>query len=439
MDMKNKKYKKLHPAEIVDIYPALSEEERVLVIESSDKEKISFLLREISPEYKNNLLKKLNNPKLKEALSEISSDELVDILGELSIGNAKRVLGLLRREDVDTVKWLMKYEEGTAGSLMATEYIALKGRMKISQAVKKIREINPRTEMLSYIYIVDEEKKLVGVIPMRRLFTESMETTLEDIMIDNVISATPQEDQEEVARMMVKYDLLALPVVNSRKKLIGIITLDDVVDVLEEEATEDIMKMAGAAGYEKREKERSDRLLNTGIVQAVKIRLPWLLIALFGGLMAGGIIGFFEETLSAVVALAFFVPVIMDMAGNVGTQSSTIFVRGLALGQIKAEDFPGYLLAEVGTGVVIGLISGLLVTMIAATWQGSVILGAVIGVSMFLSIILATSLGFLIPWIIYALNFDPATGSNPIITTIKDITSLLIYFTIATSLMEHFF
>ncbi len=433
---KNINYKEIHPAEAVDLFPKLTEKKRKSLISSFDDEKLSFLLREASYEDKNYILKEIDDSRLESVLDKMSSDEIVDFLGELSIGNAKRVLSLVRSEDTDMIKSLMKHEEGTAGSLMATEYIALREGVKVSEAVEKIREINPRTEMISYIYIVGKKKELVGVIPVRKLFTEDKDTNLKDIMVTEVISVTPKEDREKVARTIMKYDLLAMPVVNNSNKLIGIITLDDIVDVVEEEATEDILKMAGTVTYEEKEEKRSDKLLNTGILGAFKIRFPWLLIALFGGLLAGGIIGFFEETLSAVVALAFFVPVIMDMAGNVGTQSSTIFIRGLALGQIEKKEFMGYLLSEIGTGVLIGLLSGSLVAIIASFWYGAM-LGIVIGISMLFSIILATTLGFLIPWVIYSLDFDPATGSNPIITTIKDITSLLIYFSIATLLLGH--
>lgn len=431
---KNEKERNLHPARVAENYHKLSKKDKKKLIDDFNAKKLAILIKNLSPEEKNEVAEMITKEALEEVFSNLASDEIVDVLGDLSVGKSKRILNFIKKEDAETIKELMKYEEDTAGSLMATEYIGLRKKATVKEAIEKIKEISPHTEIIGDIYIVDDSKRLVGRVSIRDLFTHSEDMLLEEFMNTDIVSTDPHEDQEVVARKIIKYGLLAIPVINSDSKLVGIITADDVLNVVEKEATEDILKMAGA-GYKVEEKIRSKKLLDDNLLSGIKLRLPWLLLALLGGLAAGGVIGFFEETLSTVIALAFFIPVIMDMAGNVGTQSSTIFIRGLALDQIKEEEFLKYLLSELKIGLTIGVVSGVLVGLLAGFWE-KMILGVVVGTAMFLSIVFATLLGFLIPWIIYKLDWDPATGTGPVITTIKDITSLLIYFTIANILLS---
>ena len=332
----------------------------------------------------------------------------------------------------------MKYEKGTAGSLMSADYITIKEEATVGETIEKLKKTTPRTELIVYVYVVDKRGILKGVVSLRDLFVSNDKDSLRSVMSADPLTIYPEKDQEEVARIMSRSSLSALPVVNKKKKLIGIVTFKDALRVLEEEATEDILKMAGAVGHGHREEERSIRLLEESVLKTVKVRMPWLFVALFGGLLAGWVISYFEEALVSIVALAFFIPVIMDMAGNVGTQSSTIFIRGLALGEVDKSDFFGHLTKELATGAILGLLIGLLVATFTYFWQGY-LFALTVGISMFTSILFATGLGFIIPWTIYLFDMDPAAGASPLITTIKDIVSLIVYFGVASLLLGTLF
>jgi magnesium transporter len=327
----------------------------------------------------------------------------------------------------------MQYPEDTAGGLMTFEYVAIREDITAAKAIDVLRETAPDAETVYYVYVINIENQLVGVISLRELIIASPESLISDIMRRNVVSVPIDMDQEEVARIVSKYDFLAVPVVDHEKSLQGIITFDDVIDVIHEEASEDIYRMAGAPGEE--EEEEEGFLLR--IKASLKARLPWLFVTMFGGLFSGKILSQFSGEISAVVALAFFIPLLTGMGGNVGTQSSTVTVRGIATGQIGNEDILRVILREALTGLAIGAILGVIVGGIASWWQNKPMLGMVVGLAMLGNMFTAATMGTLVPLFFRRIGIDPAVASAPFISTAIDITGLVIYSVLATLLIAY--
>ena len=292
-------------------------------------------------------------------------------------------------------------------------------------------------EEIPYIYAVDEQGVLTGVIRLADILRAHPREPLRSIAKRQIVSITADEDQELAARLLNRYDLLALPVVDDGGRILGVITADDAMAVLEEETTEDIYKRTGILANRVRQAPKSDILVRGPIWRAWAVRVPFLLITMAGGIVAGSVIEKFSGMLEAAVALALFIPVIMGMGGNTGLQSTSIFIRGHVLGHIDPRQIGKHLLREVAIGLGMGVVLGLVVGIFATIWQGSPVIGLVVGLSLTLTIIIAAFLGFLIPFTLTKLGVDPAAGSSPLITTVKDITGLLIYFGIASLLLEH--
>jgi magnesium transporter len=294
------------------------------------------------------ILRLLSGDQARVILSDMASDDAADLIGELSPEEAQEVLDSIGEEESRDFGDLLKYPEDSAGGIMTTEYISLPADLAVEEAIARLREIAPRAETIYYVFVVDDAGRLIGVLSLRDLIASSDGVLLKDIMRRNVISVNAELDQEEVARVVSKYDLLAVPVVDDQERLLGIITVDDVIDVMEQEATEDIYRFAGAGEVEGME------LTEASVGKVVGLRLPWLLISMLGGILSGTVIGAYKETLEAIVILAVFMPVIMGMGGNVGTQSSTIFVRGLATGEIESEEVWRYFFREIRVGLTMG-------------------------------------------------------------------------------------
>lgn len=324
----------------------------------------------------------------------------------------------------------MDDEKLEASDLLRTDFVSVFPEMSADEALKKFREHQPVDDRPSIYYVyVEDDGKLEGVASVKKLMNSE---SLEDAVDNEVVDVKLDDNLEDVARVMAEYDYRAIPVVE-KGRLEGILRLDDMVEVLDEEATEDIFKKAGVLGS--KEFYRSEKMLNAPLKETVTARLPWLVFALIGGIVAGTVIEYFEHALQALVILAFFIPVIMDMGGNVGTQSSTIFVRGLALGSIEPGHVKKRLLREGLVGGIMGLIIGVIAGAMTFLWQGSLEIAGVILVSMLLTCTFASMIGTVIPWIVDKTGYDPAAVSDPMVTTIKDITALLIYFGTATAML----
>lgn len=418
----------LHPSDLADIVEDLQDEQKKELFDMLSDGEAALILQEMEENDQVSLVKALDTQRASSILREMSSDEAVDLLSELPREEAQELL--TRIEDKEEIEGLLRYGEDTAGGIMTTEYIALPENMPVEEAIFRLREIAPDAETIYYVYVIDGENRLIGVLSLRQLIGAEDGTLLKDIMRLNVISVDVHMDQEEVARIVSRYDLLAVPVVDERGGLRGIITVDDILDVIEEEATEDIYHLVGTSEV------RGVDLVNASVMHVVSRRLPWLVVCLVGGLFSGSVIGAFEDTLQAIVVLAIFIPVIMDMGGNVGSQSSTVFVRGLATGEIEPNEVWGYFFKEIRIGLVMGSACGFMIGVAASLWMQLPVLGMVVGIAMFSTVTFAAIIGTLIPLLFWRAGADPAITAGPFVTTIKDVTGLLIYFYTASAFID---
>jgi len=420
----------MHPSDLVDLVDELNDEQKKELFELLSDEEAALIIQEMEEFDRVSLLKLLTKHRASAILKEMAIDDATDLLGELPSEEARELL-LLIEEEAEEIRGLLKYPEDTAGGIMTTDFISLPEDIPVEEAIIRLREVAPEAEIIYYVYIVDTQTKLSGVISLRDLIAAQDGTLLKEIMYRNVISVPANMDQEEVARVVARYDLLAVPVVDEEQRLLGIITVDDILDVIEEEATEDIYRLAGTGEVE------GVNILDASVFSLAGKRLPWLLICLLGGLLSGSVIGAFEATLQSIVILAVFIPVIMDMGGNVGTQSSTIFVRGLATGEIEPKDVWSYFFREVKVGLTMGLTNGIIIALATLFWQGIPVLGLIVGLAMFFTITLAALIGILVPIIFNHYGIDPAISAGPFVTTIKDVTGLLIYFYTASMFLRY--
>lgn len=421
----------VHPSDLLELIEGLDDDQqKKQLLELLSDDEAARIIQEMEEFDQVALFRLLGKDKASAILSEMDSDDAVDLLGELSPQEASELLQMVEGEG-EEFQDLLKHPEDSAGGIMTTDFISLPGDLPVEEALLRLREIAPQAETIYYVYVVDEESRLVGVLSLRDLIAASDGTPLKEIMRRNVISVNVLTDQEEVARVVAKYDLLAIPVVDLHQKLLGIVTVDDVLDVIEAEATEDIYKLGGTSEV------KGVELLEAPALRVVWRRLPWLLVCLAGGFLSGSVIGAFESTLEAILVLAVFIPVIMDMGGNVGTQTSTIFVRGIATGEINRGGYWRYFFREVQIGLSMGVLLGAFISLAAYLWQGSVVLGVVVGVSMVATVIVAAIIGTLVPMVCSLLKIDPAITAGPFVTTIKDVTGLLIYFNIATMFLKY--
>jgi len=421
-------FQNLHPSDFAEIVEDLTDEQKADLFELLSDEEAAMVIQEMEDIEQVDLFQLLSRKRASGILKEMSTDDAADLLAELPKEEAKELLTLIE-EDAEEIRGLLKYPKDSAGGIMATEYISFPENMTVEETIRRLREIAPEAETVYYVYVVDEEARLIGVLSLRELIVSPDGTRLSEIMRKNVVHVAADLDQEEVARLVSKYDLLAVPVVDDGQRLLGIVTVDDILDVLEEEATEDIYRRVGVAELD------SVDLVGASVYSLLRRRLPWLLITLIGGLIVGSVIQAYEEALMAVAALVFFIPVIMDMGGNVATQSSTVFVRGVATGEIETSEMWGYFFREIRVALIMGVVCGATVSLAAGMWQSDPILGAVVGIAMFSTVTLAAIIGTLVPLILSRMGVDPAYASGPLVTSIKDATGLLIYFSIAMRLM----
>jgi len=421
--------------ELLQAYYDLSSEEQVIVFRLLNKDDALTLFEELDTEEQENLLHSFTDEKIIEYLSELAPDDRVRLLDELPAKVAKKFIASFNAKDRQATNVLLGYPPETAGRLMTTEYISLKKDMTVAEALAKIRVQAKDKETIYTLFVTDGRKKMQGVVTLKELLTSNLDDKIVDIMSDKAVYVFTDTDQEEVAQTLQELDLLAIPVVDKEQRLVGIVTIDDALDILQEEATEDLLTQGGLVASA--EATRSDLLVRGSYWKIWKVRLPFLFVAILGGLLAALVMEGFEETLASVVGVAFFIPLIMDLGGSVGTQSSTVFARGVALGHIQFKNFFRHFIKEVSVGASIGVVTGTICGLIAGVWQGMPMLGLAVGLALFATTTLAASIGFLIPFLILKLNFDQAAGSAPLVTTIKDVAGLLIYFGLVTLLLGH--
>ena len=420
---------KTHPADLALIFRYFNDTEQDSIFSSmsASEETVEFL-NELDESITTRLIENETPNRLAEILEEASSNEQAYLMGLIDGKFATSVIELLQVEEQEELEEMMAYPEDSAGILMHTDVFTLHEDTKAREAIYALQD-QEDAEMVFYLYTLDDDGRLTGVISLRDLVTTHGDTMLKDIMSKNIQVVRPETDQEEVARIVSQYNFLAVPVVDSDEQLLGIVTVDNVVDVIREEATEDFLQLAGAG------KDREILLKSSW--ENARIRLPWLFASWIGGIMAAFIIGIFDNILENAIALAAFIPVIIGMGGNVGTQSSTMIVRGLATGRVSFENSVKVLFKEMRVGLILGILYGILLGVFAIFQfiDTSPLLGFVVGLSICVSMILAATIGSLVPLILNRFDVDPAIATGPFVTTAIDILGVAFYFLIAQSLL----
>lgn len=418
----------LQPYDLAQLYSLMEGRDNSLFLSVLSTGQLADLLEELAPEEQGELLERLGGRRSAEAIGLMENDDLADMLGGLSEETSSPYLLEMKKEHSGRVQTLLEYPPETAGGIMTDRYVWIYTRFTVGEAVEKLRQLASIAESIHYLYVLDRQRRLAGVVSYRDLLLARPEEPILDIMYHRVISVTPFMDQEEVAGIIERYDFVAVPVVDGENRLIGIVTVDDVIDVVIREAREDIEKLSASG---------RDIDFKTKALVAAGRRLPWLVLLLGLGLVSGSIMSYFEGTLKQAVALTFFMPMIAGMTGNTGTQSLAIMVRGLSSGRIDKAAVYRLIAREAAVGLIIGTVCGSAVATAGALWQGSVALGLVVGSSLFCTLIIGTLAGTVIPLLLFRFKVDPAIASGPLITTLNDIFSLLVYFGIATAFLSH--
>ena len=362
-----------------------------------------------------------------EIFEHMPTDDVADLIGRLPDDMSDAFLERMKKKDSEEVEDLLRYGDDTAGGIMVPDFIALREDSTAKEAIESLQKEHLDVEMPFYLYAVDEYGKLVGVSSLRQLVVVPPESPLKDFMTTDVFSVQTSMDQEEVAKIVARYNILAVPVVNETNQLVGIVTVDDVIDIFREEATEDILKMAGVSG---------DEFVETqSVARSTRIRLPWLFASCIGGIIAFFIIGHFEGSLKKLAYLAAFIPIIMGMGGNIGTQTSTIVVRGLATGRLNIRDTWSVVFKELAIGFILGMVYGFLIGMVAQLRYSTIQVAIAVGLAVISSMSVAALVGSLVPMGFARINIDPAVATGPFVTTAIDIISVYFYFEIATTLL----
>lgn len=423
-----KELKEMKSADVSLILDELDKEQAVILFRLLSKEKAGMAFAYMETDMREKLIKDLTDAELKNVLDELFMDDTVDLIEEMPSNVVTRILKNVDKNDRKIINELLKYPDDSAGSIMTTEFIDLKENMTIEQALDRIRQIGTDSETIYTCYVLGKNRKLQGIISIKDLLLAKEESLIEDNMETNIISVNTLEDQEEVAKKFDKYDLYALPVVDNENRLVGIVTVDDAINVLQDEAEEDFEKMAAMAPTE-------ESYFETSVFKHAKNRIVWLLILMLSSAITGTIITKYENAFAAVPLLVAFLPMLMDTGGNCGSQSSTLIIRGLATDELEVKDVFRILWKEIKIAVIVGIslaaINGL---RIFAQYKNLQI-ACTVGLSITSTVILSKSIGCLLPLLAKKLKLDPAIMAAPLITTIVDILSVLVYFNIATAIM----
>jgi magnesium transporter len=352
-------------------------------------------------------------------------DDAARLLGDLDEEYAETLIDLMSPEEAEDVRGLLAYPEGTAGRLMTESFVRLRARWTIAETLEYLRQINPDAETIAYLYVTDSEERLAGVVPLRRLVTSQPNQTIGEIVESRIISVQVTDEQEDVAEVVSKYDFNAVPVVDAEGRLVGIVTVDDIVDVLEEEATEDIQRLGGSEPLDQ-------PYFSVSIRTVARKRIVWLLLLFFGGTLTSSVMSNFQNQLAEVLALSYFIPLLIGTGGNAGSQTVSTVIRALGVGEVEWSDARRVLGRELGTGLLVGSILGVVGFLYALLlWQVSVPLALVVGLALPIICTWAKAVASLVPLIAERFGIDPTVVSAPLITTVVDATGLAIYFSIA--------
>ncbi|BBO93342.1 magnesium transporter [Desulfosarcina ovata] len=418
---------KTHGADLSILFRDLSlQDQRLLFDMIEDVDQQGILFSELDEDLFVQLIDGMDPDQVVAILEEMPNDDVADLLHQLPEETVSSLLKRMKKEGSDEVEDLMHFADDSAGGIMNPDFIALSEEITATEAIERIQKEFADVEMPFYLYAVDGYGKLVGVCSLRQLVVVKPQTPLKAFMTTDVLSVQTHMDQEEVAKLVARYDILAVPVVDDSNRLVGIVTVDDVIDIFREEATEDILKMAGVG---------EEFVETKSIFKSTRIRLPWLFASCLGGIFAFYVIGHFEDSLSRVTYLAAFIPVIMGMGGNIGTQSSTIVVRGLATGRLNIRDIWSVVGKELTVGLILGVVYGALIGSVAQAQYNTFMLALAVCLAVVCSMSVAALVGSCVPMLLARINIDPAVATGPFVTTSVDIISVYFYFTIATGFL----
>ena len=415
--------------DVAESVAALPPEGAVVVFRTLPKELAAEVFSNLPPETQQIIIQSATDQELSAIVEELYVDDAVDMLEELPANVVKRVLKSARPETRQLINQYLNYPESSVGSIMTAEFTDLRRTMTVAEAIAHIRHTGADSESIYTCYVTDRCRRLEGVVTLRELLLAEDERQVADLMETDVIIAGTTEDQEEAVARMMRYDLLSLPVVDGEERLVGIVTVDDVMDVMEEEATEDFEKMAAMAPSEK-------PYLRTGVFTLARHRILWLLVLMISGMITGGILGRYEAAFAAMPLLVTFIPMLTDTGGNAGSQSSTLVIRGMAVGEIALGDFGRVLWKELRVSVLVGVVlSGVNFARLLLTYPGNVGVALTVTLALFVTVVLAKTVGGVLPMAAKLCRADPAIMAAPLITTIVDAISLVVYFQIASALL----
>ncbi|MBW5409591.1 magnesium transporter [Brachyspira hampsonii] len=424
----------MHAAEIVDIIRILdSDKNRSIVFRLLSREMSAYVFSELEPEEQEKIIVSMSDNELKELMHDMSPDDRTSLFEELPSDITKKIFSLMGEKDLNITRQLLGYPEDSIGRIMTPEYIDVLPDYTVKQTLEYIRKYGKDSETFEVIYVVQKDDTLIGYILLKDLLFASQNEKIEDLMHTDIIYLSVYSDQEEAVRVGRKYDLLYIPVVDSKNALIGIVTIDDIFDIAEEEDTEDFHKL-GAISIDD---DFDSNIKQANPIVLYKRRIFWLFVLVFVNIVSGYVIGMFEETISRYVSLIFFLPLLIDSAGNAGAQSSTLIIRSLSVGDVKKSDWLFMLGKEILVSTTLGLTMSVAVSLIAV-FRGGLIIALVVSLSMILVVIIGSLIGLCLPFLFVKFKKDPTTSSVPLVTSICDISGTAIYLLLATTILANF-
>ena len=433
--IKNRKFSELKAklsemksADISSILDESTKEDAVIIFRLLSKEKAGMTFSYMESDMREKLISDLTDKELKGILDELFMDDTVDLIEEMPSNVVKKILKAVNKEDRKTINELLKYPEDSAGSIMTTEFVDLKENMTIEQALDRIRKLAVNSETIYTCYVLNQNRILQGIVSIKEILLAKENCLISDLMETNIISVNTLEDQEEVAKKFDKYDLYALPVVDNENRLVGIVTVDDAINVLHDEVEEDFEKMAAMQPTE-------DGYFETSVWKHAKNRIVWLLFLMLSSIITGAIITNYENAFAAIPILVAFIPMIMDTGGNCGSQSSTLIIRGLATDEIKLKDIFRVIWKEIRVAFIVGVALAIVNAIRVIIQYRDIKLAVVLGITLIVTTIISKVLGCVLPMLAKRLKLDPAIMAAPLITTLVDVCSILVYFQVATSIM----
>ncbi len=407
----------------------LPSEQALIVFRTLSKDVAAEIFANLANEQKEHLIDAITDEELQQLMRELMIDDAVDMLGELPANLVNRILRHTSTDVRNLINQFLLYPEFSAGSIMTAEFVQLKKELTVKQAIEHIRQVGEDKETIYTCYVTTQNRKLEGIVTVRSLLLSADNQGVENLMDPNFISVNTTDDQELVAELIKRYDLLSIPVVDHENRLVGIITVDDIIDVIEEENTEDFQKMGAMLPSDK-------PYLKTGVLELAKNRIAWLMILLVSGMITGGILSRFEDAFLVLPILVSFIPMLTDTGGNAGSQSSTLIIRGMAINEISIKDTAKVLYKEICVALIVGLILAFLTALRVYFLGHGIMVALTVGISLYLTVILAKAIGSTLPMVAKLTKMDPAIMAAPLITTVVDAFSLIIYFSIAQKLLH---